>query len=126
MSIKKIKVHERTSKKRVGCLACSIKTDGVLKRPIIVDRKSYVVLDGHHRIEALRQIGAIRVPAFLVDYQNKHVRVYLRKKYLMMHLIKQAVLQRGSTGNMFPAKTTRHLIHNRPGAKRFSLKELLP
>lgn len=53
----------------------SIKVDGYVKHPIIVDRKSLVVLDGVHRIVALRKLGIRRVPACLVDYNSPAIQV---------------------------------------------------
>lgn len=126
IAIDGLKSHERTSKRRVEYLVRAIKTEGKVKRPIIIDKQSYVVLDGHHRVEALRSLGASRVPAYLVDYHSQQVRVYLRRKYLYMDMIKQAVLYCGITGQAFPIKTTRHLIQNRPGIKRTPLAKLLP
>lgn len=126
IAIDKIRSHERTFSRRVECLVRAIKMEGIIRRPIIVDKQSFIVLDGHHRVEALRRLGAIRVPAYLVDCQSSQVRVYLRRKYLSMKMIKQAVLYCGMTGMEFPVKTTRHLIQNRPGIKNISLAVLLP
>ena len=75
----------------MACLVRQIEAEGEISRPIIVDKRSFMVLDGHHRLAALKRLGAIRVPAYLVDYQNPGVRVYLRRKYLSMKMIKQAV-----------------------------------
>jgi hypothetical protein len=59
----------------------------MLKRPIIVDRDSYVIIDGHHRYEALKRLGVNKIPAILVDYVNeekilvdKWIRVYRLEK----------------------------------------------
>lgn len=125
IAIDRVKTHERTFDVRVRRLVRAIKTEGMVRRPIIVDKQSLVVLDGHHRLEALRCLGASLVPAYLVDYQSSQVRVYLRRKYLSMKIIKQAVIYSGMTGVEFPVKTTRHLIHNRPGIQRVLLAKLL-
>lgn len=123
--INTIKRHERTLGRRVANLVRAIKKEGCLKRPIIVDKRSLVILDGHHRVEALRQLGATHVPAHLVDYQSAEVRVYLRRKYLSMDIIKQAVLYCGTTGRVFPVKTTRHVIGDRFRPARVPLSRLL-
>ena len=125
IAINKVKSHERTFGRRVECLVKDIKTEGSIKQPIIVDKHSLMVLDGHHRVAALRRLGAARVPAYLLDYQDPRIRVYLRRKYLTMKMIKQAVLYCGLTGTLFPVKTTRHLIHDRPGMQKVSLSKLL-
>jgi len=125
IAINKIKGHERTSKRRVEELVRAIQKDGVVKQAIIVDRRSSVVLDGHHRVEALKRLGATRVPAYLVTYQSQKIRVYLRRSYLQMHMIKQAVLHCGITGKIFPTKTTRHVLPHRQGIQKIVLSTLL-
>ena len=125
IAIDKVKSHERTLSRRVATLVRQIKEEGSVRRPIIVDKRSLIVLDGHHRVAALRRLGAARVPAYLVDYQSSQVRVYLRRKYLSMKMIKQAVVYSGMTGVEFPIKTTRHVINNRPGIQKVSLAKLL-
>lgn len=125
VSIDQVKSHERTMSRRVATLIRAIKEEGNIRRPIIVDKRSLIILDGHHRVAALRQLGVARVPAYLVDYLSPNVRVYLRRKYLSMQIIKRAVLYSGLTGEAFPVKTTRHLIHARPGVKKVSLTKLL-
>lgn len=125
IAIDRLKSHERTMSRRVGCLVREIKAEGNIRRPIIVDQQSMVVLDGHHRVEALRRIGAARIPVHFVDYLSPNVRVYLRRKYLNMHMIKQAVLYSGITGRVYPMKTTRHLISKQRSSQKILLKRLL-
>ena len=37
-------------------------------KPIIVDRGSMVILDGHHKWTAAKSLGLARVPVIMVDY----------------------------------------------------------
>lgn len=99
-----------------------ITEDRRLKRPIVVDKNSLVILDGHHRYQALKGMGMSRIPAQLVDYKNGEVRVYLRRKELLMKMIKEYVVKKASEGKLFPSKTTRHLIKNRIGIINYPLK----
>jgi hypothetical protein len=48
---------------------------GILKSPVIVDRESLVVLDGMHRVEALRNLGCRFMCVCLVDYMSPGIRV---------------------------------------------------
>ena len=80
MSISKLKRHEAIDPKRLLELMAQIKNDGYLKNPIVVDKDSLVILDGHHRLKALKTLGYQKIPTFLVDYQSGRVRVYLRRK----------------------------------------------
>jgi len=68
-------LHEETIPDRVAELRDSIQHDGVVKDPIIVDTDSYVVLDGMHRVAALRELSCLRVPVCAVDYLNPSIKV---------------------------------------------------
>lgn len=125
IAIDNVRSHERTLSRRVATLVRQIKEEGSVRRPIIVDKRSLIVLDGHHRVAALRQLGAARVPVYLVDYLGSDVRVYLRRKHLSMQILKKAVLYCGLMGEAFPIKTTRHLLHDRPGIQKVALTKLL-
>ena len=37
-------------------------------KPIIVDRESMVILDGHHKWTAAKSLGLARVPVIMIDY----------------------------------------------------------
>ncbi|GAG02374.1 unnamed protein product, partial [marine sediment metagenome] len=76
VSINKLKSHEAVNKKHLDVLLGEIKKDGVLKHPVVVDRKTNVILDGHHRVTALKKLGIKKIPVYLVDYMNKEIRVY--------------------------------------------------
>jgi len=122
--IGKLKCHEAVSKKRVSELIEDIKFHGLLINPVVVSKQSYVVLDGHHRVAALKRIGACKVPVFFVDYFSNNVKVYLRRKNLLITLLKEAVINRALQGKMFPMKTTRHWIKDRKRNIRIKFEAL--
>lgn len=123
--IEKLKYHEDVSKKRVLKLMRDIQSRGLVINPIVVSKQSYVVLDGHHRVAALKMIGVRTVPAYVVDYFSDDIRVYLRRKEILSSLLKQAVLNKAAQGKIFPMKTTRHIIRNRKRNVRIKLKRLM-
>jgi len=55
----------------------TLRRDGIVRDPIIVDIKSCVVLDGMHRLAALRELRCHCVPVCAVDYLNPSVTVGL-------------------------------------------------
>jgi len=73
--IDKLKLHEEIIPEALEKLMKAIEKDGIVYHPVIVDEKSLVVLDGMHRVEALRRIGCIRMPVCLVDYFSPLIRV---------------------------------------------------
>jgi len=48
---------------------------GICRHPIIVDKETHVVLDGTHRVAALKHLGYKLAPACLVDYNNPSIQV---------------------------------------------------
>lgn len=114
VDIKKLIQHERICRTHLIEVKKQILNSGVIRRPVVVDKKTNVILDGHHRVEALRTLGAIRVPVMYINYQDMCVRVYMRRKELLMKLIKHFVIEMALSRTLFPYKSTRHLIHNRP------------
>ncbi|MEM2408794.1 MAG: ParB N-terminal domain-containing protein, partial [Ignisphaera sp.] len=48
----------------------SISVDGALRKPIIVEKNRLIVIDGHHRLNALKFLGIKVVPAYLADYRD--------------------------------------------------------
>jgi hypothetical protein len=67
--------HEETVPKELEGLAGSLREDPFLRHPIIVDRKTGLVLDGTHRLAALALLECKLAPCALVDYQNPRIRV---------------------------------------------------
>ncbi len=53
-----------------------IHTEAVLRHPMIVDSRTLVVLDGMHRVAALRELGCRLAPVCLVDYQNPAIELH--------------------------------------------------
>jgi len=45
-----LRPHEETDPSRLEDLRRRILRDGVLKKPVLVDSKPLVILDGHHRV----------------------------------------------------------------------------
>jgi len=60
--------HEQVDPIRLRELKKQLADDGFQKDPIIVEDKNLIVIDGHHRIRALRALGYSRVVAHKIDY----------------------------------------------------------
>jgi len=56
-------------------LAAEIRMDEALRHPVIVDKESFVVLDGMHRVAALKILNCQRIPACLVNYKSPSISV---------------------------------------------------
>ena len=75
LNINGLYLHEEILPDVLSQLARSIELDGRLNHPVIADKKSFVVLDGMHRVAALERLGCKWIPVCLVDYENPAITV---------------------------------------------------
>jgi uncharacterized protein (DUF1015 family) len=104
LDISNLLSHENIVERRVAYLSARILKDGFIKKAIAVDQSSFVVLDGHHRVEAARAIGLRRIPAIILDYSSEKIVVTPHS------ISKEDVIRAALEGRKFPPKTTKHMI----------------
>ena len=118
VEIGRLRGHERIRPALLEQLMDQIRKDGYLRRPVLVADGELVILDGHHRVEAVRALGARRIPAYLIDYFSDIVRLSIWPDAEVSVVTKEDVIRRGRTGDLFPPKTSRHtvtvLLEDRP------------
>ncbi|MFH1257891.1 MAG: ParB N-terminal domain-containing protein [Candidatus Micrarchaeota archaeon] len=114
LEISSLKPHEKTDPKRLASVRGAISKDGLVRNPILVDGNSLTILDGHHRVESLRELGFSRVPANLVDYNNEEVVVFSRRKN--KKISKGEVLKAAQSGKLLPPRSSRHVHVRRDAA----------
>ena len=110
LEIGKLHGHERIRPGLLEELTRQIRRDGYLRRPILVADRDFVILDGHHRFEAIRALGAQRIPAYVVDYLSDVVQLSTWPDAVVSVVTKEDVIRRGRTGDLFPPKTSRHTL----------------
>ena len=94
-------------------------------KPIIVDRDSLVILDGHHKWTAARLLGLDRVPVVMIDYLlDESVNVGVWPGCGRESITKDEVLEMGFSEDVFPPKTSRHMFPFRIPVIRIPLEEL--
>lgn len=121
--IKKLKVHERINKSNLFKVKKILISAGGFTKPIIVDEKYFIILDGHHRAQALKDFGFSNIPVYLVDYSNKKIIVSSRRKTI--EVTKKDVISRALCKNPYPYKTSRHYILHRPVNLNIKLCKLI-
>ena len=109
--VERLRAHEGLDPKRLADLRDAIARDGVLVEPILAEASHYVILNGHHRVAALRELGCRRVPAHVVDYFDARIELTLWPRAVVDSVTKEEVIERGLRGDLFPPKTTRHIVH---------------
>jgi L-serine kinase (ADP) len=123
VDIYSLKRHEEISYERLFEVLERIKKDGFVRNPVVADYKTRVVLDGHHRLCALKMMGLSKCPVFFVDYFSCLVRLYPRRKEYL-DISKRDVIKMGKSNYVFPNKTTRHCIRNRVRNERVRIEDL--
>jgi len=108
VDISSLKAHERTDSFRLKALKDEIWSDGFLKRPIVVDEKTNVIIDGHHRVEALRLLGCVKIPVCYVDYMCD--KIGLKAMVKNIEITKDKVIEAALNNNLFDPKSTWHYV----------------
>jgi L-serine kinase (ADP) len=121
--LERLRCHERVQLDKVRELVAEMTRTSTQADPILVARDSWVILNGHHRAEALRRLGAKRVAAWLVDYDSDAVKVDRWRPG--PPISKGEVVKRADEGRPFPPKTTRHRLAIELPLREVPLAELL-
>jgi len=116
LPIEVLRMHEEISNEHLDLLYREILRDGVLKKPLLVENKYLIILDGHHRYVVLRKIGARIAPVFLVDYSSPDVEVYSWRED--WRVTKEMVIEAGLKEKKLPFKTSRHIV------RRYNIPEI--
>ncbi len=73
--ISDLKPHEETVAEDLKKLVNALKENPVLRHPIIADRRTGIVLDGTHRLAAIKQLECNFIPSALVDYDDAQITI---------------------------------------------------
>ena len=117
--------HEEIDAERVARLVEEIRGAGHFYPPVLVDRDSHVILDGHHRWHASARLGLTLLPCYVVSYfEDPTIRVMSRRPEI--EVTKQSVIDMARSGHTYPHKTTRHMYDLPEWIEPVPLARLLP
>lgn len=119
IEISKLREHEKTNDRHMKKLMKEIIRDNLIKEPIIVEKETLVILDGHHRTKIARALGLTKIPAYLINYNRVRLR-FRRKDY---KADKKTIIRRAFERDLLPAKTTEHIL-KKPKPVNIKLDEL--
>jgi len=106
--IDKLNDHEEVDPFHLQSLRTEIESDGFLRMPIVVDRHTNTIIDGHHRRYVLRQLNCKRIPVIFINYDSSEVVAEAWRDG--EEVTKDSVLYAALSGRRLPPKTTKHLV----------------
>ncbi|NOZ30870.1 MAG: ParB N-terminal domain-containing protein [Crenarchaeota archaeon] len=109
--------HEEVMPLRLQEIQTRIMQDKFLLKPIIVDEKTLVVVDGHHRLTALKRIGARRAPVLFIDYTRDIDRLHV------MVPPKNIARYQSSIDELIASITSRRTMVNMESRVRIEVRE---
>jgi hypothetical protein len=75
LNIDQVHIHEEIVPELLKKLIEDIKSRKVVKDPLLMDKKTKVILDGMHRVAALKKMGYRYLPVCGINYRSPKVRV---------------------------------------------------
>lgn len=104
-----LKVHEEIKPRNRDKLLEMTKRWGGYTKPLIVDKNTGAILDGHHRHSIASMLKLKRVPAICVDYTgDSTIELDVWPGCGRTALTKDEVIKMALSDSVFPPKTSRH------------------
>ena len=100
--------HEQViaDKKEILKANLKYKDDSVIISSIIICCESKMIIDGHHRYFALKELGFNKAPVTLIDYQSNSIRTGLTNP-----LDKKYIVDIGKSSDLLEPKSTEHAVY---------------
>lgn len=107
VEIARLRPTEMVDAAHVRALVEDMRRDGVQRRPVLVERRSLAILDGHHRYHAAKALGLAYVNAVLIDYEDPRLTL---ASWTGRDFTPDEVRAAAASGELLPAKSTRHIL----------------
>jgi hypothetical protein len=92
------------------------KDDSVIISSIIICSESKMIIDGHHRYFALKELGIDKIPVTMISYFSDRI-ITDKNDSLMKH----DIIANALNGKLYEPKTTKHLIYCEQKAEWFPI-----
>ena len=126
LPLSRLKAHEGVIPERVKKIKEEISAAGVIETPLWVDREHFIVLNGHHRLAALKEIGAALVPCVLLDYSSPYIEVRVCEGAKIKSIDKEKVQDAALDGKLFPPRSSFHTLRFDPPKVETPVELLCP
>ena len=99
--------HEKViiDKKEVLKSSLKYKDEYIIISTILICSQSNMIIDGHHRYTALKELGYDKVPVTIVNYFSDKIITDENDTFS-----KKEIIYRSKTGDLFEPKSTKHLV----------------
>jgi len=110
--------HEKVLLDKKDILKNNLKyKDGyIIISTILICSKSNMIIDGHHRYAALKELGYKKIPVTLINYFSDKIITGKNKT-----LLKKDIISNSQNNNLYEPKTTKHLIYCNENKKWFPI-----
>ena len=110
--------HEKVLLDKKDILKNNLKyKDGyIIISTILICSKSNMIIDGHHRYAALKELGYKKIPVTLINYFSDKIITGKNET-----LLKKDIISNSQNNNLYEPKTTKHLIYCNENKKWFPI-----
>ena len=100
--------HEKVIDKKISLLIDYLKSfnDSIVVSSILCCSKTMVIIDGHHRFFALKNLGFKKIPVTKIDYFSKDIKTGFQEKHS-----KQEIVDCGLKNEYMEPKSTNHVVY---------------
>lgn len=106
-----LRPHEQILPKKVDQLEKMTHRWNAYTKPLLIDRATGTILDGHHRYQVAQRLELLCVPCVLIDYlEDNLIELDIWPNCGRDEVTKNEVIQAALSGNLFTPKTSRHRL----------------